>query len=345
MSRIAPPCPEALARVPETVVEEELPLVTVVTPTLNQGQFVEATLRSVLGQTYPRIEHIVIDGGSSDGTISVLRRYERAHGLHWRSEPDRGMYDAVNKGLAMANGAIVSYLNSDDLLLPWGVEAAVRHLLSHPATGLVFGDAIRIDDETGDASLFVQPPFRPDYLETIGSFAQPATFWLRTVHESVGLFDPDLQFAGDLDFYLRVAERFRITRMNEFLAVMRLHTLMKTRALAARSMAENATVRARYASAHSTVAIAAIRARSWAARRRLWLAFAWGAMRRNPDDDSPWGRFIREGDIRVSLGRLAVAQLPVLGLRVPRVAETRVKWLAVPVPPFTPSAADEAEAG
>ena len=98
------------------------PLVSIITPTLNQGRTIGATLESVRRQTYSRIEHIVIDGGSSDSTSDILAAAHQASGLIWRSEPDRGMYDAVNKGLRLATGEIVGYLNSDDLLLPWAVE-------------------------------------------------------------------------------------------------------------------------------------------------------------------------------------------------------------------------------
>ncbi len=117
-----------------------LPLVSIVTPTRDQGPYIEQTLRSVAGQTYPRIEHIVVDGGSTDGTHAILARHAAARGLVWWSEPDDGMYQAVNRGFARANGEILAYINSDDLYFPWSVEVAVRALQAGP--DLVYGDAL-----------------------------------------------------------------------------------------------------------------------------------------------------------------------------------------------------------
>jgi glycosyltransferase involved in cell wall biosynthesis len=311
------------------------PLVSVVTPTRNQAEFIDATLRSVAGQTYARIEHIVIDGASTDGTLDVLRRFERSHPLRWISEPDEGMYDALNHGLGMANGEIVAYLNSDDLLLPWAVETAVEHLMAHPETVLVFGDALQIDHLSGLARFFFQPPFRIDYLRSIGSFAQPATFWRREIHDVIGLFDATLRSSGDLDFFLRVASRFRIDRIDEFLAVMRLHPGMKTRAQAPLSAAENTLVRERHGGVSSRgwrLVMLRSRLRAWVDRRRLWLAFAGRA--RRPESSGRWSRFLQGGSVRVSWARLLATQLPVIGLRIRGIATSGVDWLAVPCPPF-----------
>ena len=104
------------------------PLVSIITPSLNQARFLDDTLRSVRDQTYPHIEHIVIDGGSTDGTVEMLARNLCDERFRWLSEPDDGMYWAVNKGLRMASGSIVAYLNADDVFLPWSVAAAVDFL-------------------------------------------------------------------------------------------------------------------------------------------------------------------------------------------------------------------------
>lgn len=321
---------------PSVADRSPMPLVSVVTPTLNQAGFIDATLRSVAGQTYPRIEHIVLDGGSTDGTLDILRRYERSHQLRWISEPDDGMYDAVNRGLALANGEIVAYLNSDDLLLPWAVEVAVEHLMRHAETALVYGDALQIDDLSRRTVFYFQPPFRIDYLRTIGSFAQPATFWRREVHDAIGQFDASLQSSGDLDFYLRVASRFRIDRIDEFLAVMRLHPGMRTRAQAPRSIAEDAMVRQRHgfevATGRGRRRVLRNRIGAWLDRRGLWLAFARRATR--PGTPGGWSRFLQQGSVRVSWARLLVAQMPILGLRIPGIATSGVDWLAAPSPPF-----------
>ena len=123
----------------------ELPLVSIVTPTFERAHFIERTIRSVAGQSYPHVEHIVVDGASKDGTAALLERCATQYNLRWVSEPDRGMYDAINKGLRMARGEIVAYLNSDDLYFPWSVERVVDAFRQDIATDLVYGDALRID--------------------------------------------------------------------------------------------------------------------------------------------------------------------------------------------------------
>src|SRR5438309_5772154 len=123
--------------------EPSLPLVSVVTPSLNQGAYIEETIRSVLDQDYPRIEHIVVDGGSTDGTLEILRRYPH---LTWVSEPDGGQADAVNKGFRLAEGEIFGWLNADDLYLPGTISAAVA-VLRETGCGLVHGGWRQIDEE------------------------------------------------------------------------------------------------------------------------------------------------------------------------------------------------------
>jgi glycosyltransferase involved in cell wall biosynthesis len=310
------------------------PLVSVITPTLNQGRFIESTLRSVMGQTYPHIEHIVVDGGSMDRTLQVLAAYQDRYRLRWISEPDSGMYDALNKGLQLAQGDIIAYLNSDDVWLPWAAEVAVEHLTGPGGKMMVYGDALRVDDATHSVRFYFLPPLRGAYLRTIGSFAQPATFWRREVHDAVGDFDGSLQFAGDLDFYLRVADQFAIGRIDEFLAVMRLHPEMKTSALAERSRDENRVVRARRGMRPTLARVLGDRFQAWWGRRRLWLAFAMRARQSALASDTRWARFLAAGNVRVSVGRVLLAQMPVVGLRIPAIALSDVDWLATPSPPF-----------
>src|SRR5512138_875393 len=122
------------------------PLVSIITPSFQQARFLEQTICSVLGQDYPELEYIVVDGGSSDGSRDIIQRYAD-HLAWWVSEPDRGQTDAINKGFARATGEILAWINSDDTYLPGAVSEAVEQLRAHPGAGLVYGDANLIDDD------------------------------------------------------------------------------------------------------------------------------------------------------------------------------------------------------
>ena len=122
-----------------------LPLVTVVTPSYNQARFIRETIESVLKQDYPRIEYLVIDGGSTDESVSILREY--SDHLRWVSEPDRGQAHAINKGWRQARGCILAYLNADDLYMPGAVAQAVAALVAHPEAAAVYGEGYHVDKE------------------------------------------------------------------------------------------------------------------------------------------------------------------------------------------------------
>ena len=126
--------------------KEELPLVSIVTPSYNKGRFIEETILSIKNQTYPQIEHIIIDGGSTDNTIDIIKKHEGTYNMQWISEPDKGQSDAINKGWRMAKGEIIAYLNADDTYMPWAVEMAVKHLTKHPDISMVYGDCNIIND-------------------------------------------------------------------------------------------------------------------------------------------------------------------------------------------------------
>ena len=201
----------------------ELPLVSIITPSLRQGQFIEEAILSVKKQSYPNIEHIVIDGGSTDNTLAVLTRYQGSYNMRWLSKPDRGMYDGINHGLAMARGEIIAYLNTDDVYLPWTVETVAAYFTAHPEIDLVFGDQFLLDMD-GRVSLQFQPPFRSSLLRSGWSpLPQPTVFWRSKVYEALGGFDHSLQFAGDWDYWVKAAERFRFGQIRELLAMSRIH--------------------------------------------------------------------------------------------------------------------------
>jgi hypothetical protein len=290
------------------------PLVSVVTPSLNQAETIAATLRSVREQTYPRIEHVVVDGGSTDGTLEILRKAGESSELRWTSEPDSGMYAAINKGLASTSGEILAYLNTDDSWFPWTVETAVDALQRHPEAGFVFGDLLTLET-SGELRLELHPPFRLGYLRRHGFLAQATVFLRRAVWEQEGPFDGSLQLVGDCDYWLRIGERFPGRKVNEVLALQRNHPAAKRFAQPDALAAELAGVRARYPKPGKTVGgLERVEAGLW--RRAYTLAFLANALGGGRVTGS-WSRFLGEPAVRgsVSALRLAATLLPFVGRR------------------------------
>ena len=214
---------------------EALPLVSIVTPSLNQGKFIEATIRSVMEQDYPRVEHIVVDGGSTDGSLAVLRRYEH---LRWISEPDRGQSEALNKGFALAEGEILGWLNADDLYLPGAIAAAVQEMRD-TGCALVYGGWTQLD-EAGNVLREISPtPW--DYglqLEARNGVSQPGTLFTREALESVGGIDNSYRYAMDYDLWLKLGARYDVRCIEQPLAGFRVHATSKSVAEAAGFRAE-----------------------------------------------------------------------------------------------------------
>jgi glycosyltransferase involved in cell wall biosynthesis len=205
------------------VVSETRPLVSVVTPTLNQAAFIEETLQSVERQDYPRIEHIVVDGGSTDGTLDILRRW----GGRWISEPDDGQGRALQKGIDLTNGEILGWLNSDDLYAPGAIKRAVAGLES---AELVYGDARIIDRDGVDQGLAGNvEPFDLWRLVNVTDFiVQPAAFFTRSAYASAGGIDPSLHYCLDYDLWIRLGRAFPVRYIPEVLALARVHGDAKT---------------------------------------------------------------------------------------------------------------------
>lgn len=183
------------------------PLVSIITPVLNRARTIGACLTSVASQTYQPIEHIVVDGGSSDGTLDLIGAHRTSHPFHWISEPDDGMYDAINKGISLANGDVLAYLNSDDLYLPWSVDVAVRAL--QRGVELIYGDlAVFQAGANGRPHTFYidfYPNFTMSYYSFVGVLGQPTVFWRRSLTERIGLFDVRYSLIADCEYWLRAA--------------------------------------------------------------------------------------------------------------------------------------------
>jgi hypothetical protein len=288
------------------------PLVSIVTPTLNQGAYIEHALRSVRAQSYPNLEHLVIDGGSTDGTLEILRRAADAGTIRWISEPDRGMYDAINKGLAMASGDVLAYLNSDDAYLPWAVETAVAAFEARPDVEVVFGDGVRFDEVAGTQRLRLFPPFDRRSLAHFESVMQPAVFWRRSVLERLGGFDDRLRYVADLDYWLRAAgSAATVLHLDEVVAIERVHGERLSEAHRDAMAAEDRGMRARH---QAEVAGGAPADRARAIRRhKAWQRLIWArflAARLGGRSRGPWRQFRAEGRLTISTWRILAAQLP-----------------------------------
>lgn len=199
------------------------PLVSIIVPSFNQGRFIAETLRSCLDQDYRPLEILVLDGGSTDETVSVLRSFD-APELYWWSEPDRGVVDAVNKGMVKAQGKYISIQSSDDTFLPGAVGAAVQALEDAPDAGLVYGDVEHIDAESRVTGADLQGTFDlAEYLGRLMYVPQPGTFFTREAMSAVGGWREEVSYAADADFWLRIATRFRVLKIDRLVARYRYH--------------------------------------------------------------------------------------------------------------------------
>ncbi len=205
---------------------ERQPLVTVVTPSFNQGRFIRETVESVLAQGYPNLEYLVMDGGSTDETLQILRDY--GDRVRWVSEPDGGQANAINKGWRRARGTILAYLNSDDTYLPGAVERAVEHLQRHPEAGAVYGEGYHVDEAGRILERYPTEPFSMARLEETCFICQPTVFLRRDIVERVGYLNESLRYCMDYDLWIRVARAATFEYRPEYLATTRLHAETKT---------------------------------------------------------------------------------------------------------------------
>ena len=211
-----------------TSFHKKQPLVSIVTPSFNQAEYLEETIRSVLAQDYPHIEYIVVDGGSTDGSVDIIREHES--GLSgWISETDMGQTDAINKGFAMATGDILAWLNSDDTYLHGAVSKAVEFLTSNLHIGMVYGKAYYIDKKSEPVAHY--PAAHTDYeglRRGITTIPQQTMFFRSTLWKMVGPLDSSFYYAMDYDLWTRIAAVSPIAFIPEFMANFRLHSASKS---------------------------------------------------------------------------------------------------------------------
>jgi glycosyltransferase involved in cell wall biosynthesis len=226
--------------------------ISLITPTLNQGQFIERTIRSVLDQAGDfELDYRVLDAGSTDQTISILRRYEDR--LVWTSEPDQGQVDAINKGLRVAKGDIVGWINSDDILLPGALQRVADAFTTHPDVEWLHGrcEIIGIDDKPIRRWISQYKDFRAkrhslDRLLTENYISQMTAFWRRSAHDDIGYLDPSLEFAFDYDFWLRLAKKSPPLYLRDRIACFRWYVTSKSGANFERQFDEDAAISARH---------------------------------------------------------------------------------------------------
>ena len=201
--------------------------VSVVTPTLNMAPFLRDALDSVLAQDHPDVELLVVDGGSTDGTLELLASY--GDRVRWVSEPDRGQAHAVNKGFAATSGDVFAFLNADDTYLPGAISAAVRALEADPEIAGVYGEGVHTDRDGRPLGPYPTEPYDPDRLAATCFICQPAAFVRRSAFAAVGGVDERLFYALDHDLWIRMSRAgLRLAAVAEPWATSRMHLGNKT---------------------------------------------------------------------------------------------------------------------
>ncbi len=197
-------------------------LLSLVTPSYNQARYLEAPIRSGLAQDGVEIEYLIVDGGSTDGSVQIIRKYADRLAW-WTSEPDRGQADALRKGFERASGDVLAWVNSDDLLAPGAARSALRALEAHPEAGLVYGNAASIDADGRPLNDMLFRPYTAADLAAFNIICQPAVFFRREAYQKTGGLDPSFHFLLDHDLWLRIAARGPIRHVPELWAFARQH--------------------------------------------------------------------------------------------------------------------------
>ncbi len=200
----------------------DFPLVSVITPSFNQGCFLRETIESVLSQDYPNLEYIIMDGGSTDESLSIIAEYAHDPRLTWYSGPDGGQASAIEKGFQRSKGTILAWLNSDDFYMPHAISKAVAFLQSSKAD-FVYGDAVWVDQDSRLIRYALMPQFQDAIFKLRLGIQQPSSFWSRHIWEKAGGLNPDFHCLMDRDFFWRMSRITRPRHMDEYLSAARIY--------------------------------------------------------------------------------------------------------------------------
>lgn len=244
----------SVTRIADRYGDSDFPCVSLVTPSFNRAQFLEQAIQSVLGQDYPQLQYVVQDGGSTDGTADILRRF-RGTDVDIRIEPDGGQADALNRGFSRTSGEVMGYLNSDDLLLPGVLHFVGRYFRDNPSVDVIYGNRLIIDEDGLEVGRWVLPGHYSEILRLVDYVPQESMFWRRRIWNRVGgRFDVNLQYALDWDLILRfVAAGAEFRHLPELVGLFRVHQAQKSQAdFVTRGANEMSVLRRRYCSANAT---------------------------------------------------------------------------------------------
>ena len=207
-------------------------LISIITPSFNQAKYLEDTIQSVLGQAYPNLEYIIVDGASTDGSVDIIRKHENQLAW-WVSEKDSGQAEAINKGLSHATGGIIAWLNSDDTYLPGALSAVVETFEENPDVALVYGNMLAVDENGETFNILRYNQLNLEDLLCFQIIGQPAVFFRRGALEKAGYLDPTYHFLLDHHLWLRIAMQGCILHVDQTWAAARYHAEAKNRARAA----------------------------------------------------------------------------------------------------------------
>jgi glycosyltransferase involved in cell wall biosynthesis len=208
---------------------EQLPKITVVTPSYNQAQFLEQTILSVIGQEYPNLEYILMDGGSKDGSVEIIKKYEQ-HFTYWQSEKDNGQGAAINAGFAKATGDILCWLNSDDLFMPGTLLKIGRMFQNISEPTVIFGNCLHFHENSAKTrGSDVELCHKILELEMVDYVIQPSSFWTKSTWEKAGIIDEAYTFAFDWDWFIKVKRAgVKFVPIKDYLSLYRIHEAHKS---------------------------------------------------------------------------------------------------------------------